>query len=376
MQVIVMIIKKYGYYLEYEFPEEVYAFSSKYVIANGSGHTNTKEFVIQAYDETGNNWINISDNLSWTGNGSTNLEEEAKLNYTNPYKRYRIYVTGIKNNDGDHGMAFGTKKFQLYGILKSDMTEQTEENMKEVALNNANIDELSLDLMLTSSDFTEKLMNNRKAIDYMIAHTGIIDKVVLSQVAMKSLGESKYGGYKVIMNDSTRSKVLNSTYIDDFNKGSVSVPKLTADTPEIIGSSYWNGSWAYYLAFDKNESTEWSSGGGVSADNTDRSKAEYLGYNFGKNVIVYQVKLKNGYENPGYRCGDFYIQGASENKEDKYEDLTSKLTAAQNDTMQSFNITTLKANQFFRILIMSNPTGYCAELYELQFYCREIPEGM
>ena len=120
-----------------------------------------------------------------------------------------------------------------------------------------------------------------------------------------------------------------------------------------------------YKAFDKNNSTAW-----YTADTT---APQYIQYNFNKTVIPYKIKIVNAKYGSSYRCKNFYIQ--SKNNNEEYSNITGNLVLLNNNSVQNFEITTMKQCQYVKMYIVDKytteklATGIC----ELQVYCREVP---
>lgn len=218
---------------------------------------------------------------------------------------------------------------------------------------------------ITNSNLLQRLMNNRDSVNYMFSNNNILEAVLNSQSGMECLGKSKYAGYIAITNDNYREKVLNSKYVEYFDKGSTTIPTLS-NNDDVIYSSI-DSNYKGYYAFDKNSSTSWFS--------SDTTSAEYIGYNFNHNVIPYKIEIVNIKRSGAYRCKEFYIQGSKDGS--SFEDLTSTLIAEQNTDTQKFNITNLKECSIIKMIINNKYTtsNLSNGISEFQVYCREIPNS-
>lgn len=114
--------KAKDYYIEYEFPQEVYALKIKYIFTNGSTFEGTRNILIQGYNEINDIWENISEELEWKGNQSTNKEDSEILDYVKAYKGYRLFVNNATYVSNSNGMLYsGLYEMQLYGVQSSEV---------------------------------------------------------------------------------------------------------------------------------------------------------------------------------------------------------------------------------------------------------------
>ena len=218
---------------------------------------------------------------------------------------------------------------------------------------------------ILNNNLLQKLMENKDSVDYMFNNNNIFEAVLNSQNAMEMMGKSKYAGYVAIINNNYRERVLKSKYVEYFDKGSTTIPTLS-DNNNVIYSSE-NNSFKGYYAFDKNDSTSWLS------ENTNSS--EYIGYNFGYNVVPYKFEIINTPIANYYRCKEFYIQGSKDGS--NFEDLTQTLIAEQNTNTQKFNITNFKECKIIKTVIKNKYTTneWSNGISEFQVYCREVPNN-
>ena len=215
-------------------------------------------------------------------------------------------------------------------------------------------------------------MNSKKAADYMFANEKIMNAVLNSEYAMRALGKSKYAGYKAIVDETLKNKILTSKYVGEFDKGSVSVPVLTSNVQQIIYSTYYPGQ-EPYEAFDGNDGTAWASNAWDIPG--------YIGYDFEKNVIVYKSEIVNCGDNAyGYRENfqtaiiQYYDNetatyvNASETKE-----LDTDMNSNNRQIIYpSGNFTSSK----WILKGLSAVGGKYLACKTLQFYAREIPNEL
>ena len=105
-----------SHYVEYEFPNEVYALKTKFSITNGSESSGTRKLVIQGFNEKNNVWENISKELSYTGNAfDLSTEQNIDLITNKPYKKFKLQFIGVGSEAGNGNILSGIRTFQLYG---------------------------------------------------------------------------------------------------------------------------------------------------------------------------------------------------------------------------------------------------------------------
>ena len=206
---------------------------------------------------------------------------------------------------------------------------------------------------IMDNNLLQKLMENEDSVNYMFSNNNILEAVLNSQSAMEYLGRSKYAGYVAIINDNYRERVLSSKFVEEFDKGSTTIPTLSNDDNVIYSSveSTYKG----YYAFDKKLSTTWYSDSSTST--------EYIGYNYRHNVIPYKIEIVNVTHAGYYRCKEFYIQGSKDNS--NFENLTSTIIAEQNTNTQKFNITNLKECSIIKMVINNKYTTITICIYFL-----------
>lgn len=308
------------------------------------------------------------------------LDKDSEIEYV---KRKNVEVGSLSYIDIGNATSIYTKlkdykyefeinsKFQLASIDGKEVERDNNTSMLSADLEKwvktlGNSEETIITVNdIIDNNLLQRLMENRNSVDYMFNNSNILDSVLNSSAAMEIMGKSKYAGYIAITNENYRKKVLNSKYVEYFDKGSITIPTLS-NNDNVIYSSTDSGYKGYY-AFDKNKDTVWYS--------RETSEAEYIGYNFKQEVIPYKVEIINIEHFGFYRCKDFYIQGA--NDDSKFETLTKVLTAQENNNIQEFEIDNIQKCKMIKMVInnkYTTSTSYSNGIAEFQVYCREIPK--
>lgn len=219
---------------------------------------------------------------------------------------------------------------------------------------------------ILNNGILSRLMNSKVSVDYMINNDEIMNAILNSENGIRELSKSEYAGYKTIMSDKWKEKLLESKYINVFDEYSKKVEILKNNTNVLYSTSYGSG-YQPYMAFDNKSNTSWCSASG------DISTG-YIGYDFKDNVMVYKVSLLNcSTDIPGseaFLTGKLqYHDGAN------WADISSTLTfGIQYQTKQNVytnaNITASK----WRLKGISSPGNKYIACRELQFYARTIPQ--
>lgn len=108
--------KALNHYVEYEFPNRVYILKAYVVMDNAATAGGQREYVIQGYDESSNEWENLSDVNNVFVSMNLPNKQIIELDYSKSYKRYRVYVTSLGNSSGIAAENSSFQIFQLYGI--------------------------------------------------------------------------------------------------------------------------------------------------------------------------------------------------------------------------------------------------------------------
>ena len=105
-----------NFYIEYEFPNEVYALKTKFSIGNRSNYTGKRRIVVQGYNEKNKTWENITDELVYSGNHAAMSEmRDINLKCEKSYKRFRLQFLSIEDSTGYAAEDSCVMIFQLYG---------------------------------------------------------------------------------------------------------------------------------------------------------------------------------------------------------------------------------------------------------------------
>ncbi len=329
------------YYLEYEFPQEVYAMQIKYIFTNASGSISTRKIVIQAYNEEKNDWEDLTEELDWTGSGTNPKEDIENLNYLKAYRRYRLYVKSGTNSTS--GKCSGLYEMQLYGIIAAGVDINSEEDIKKLLLSNSNLEKITLNHIISNKEFTKRLVDALS-----------IETVTNNEILMKNLP----GLIPII----TESDVIRSeqngviTYTD--KKGGI-----IRTNSEYSSANDWKA----WKAFDENDET-------FSCSKVDQWQYYYLEYEFPQEVYAMQIKYTFANRSGSISTRVIVIQAYNEEKND-WEDLIEELNWTGSSTNPKENIEDLKylnAYKRYRLYVKSgtnpNGSGKCSGLYNMQLY--------
>ena len=151
-------------------------------------------------------------------------------------------------------------------------------------LNYANLninDYNSIQAVLSNTNACHLLMTSNSAIDYMVTKETLLNSVVGSQTAMTELGKSDYGSSTVLKNQTAFSKIVASSYIQDFTNSRQLIPQMSSNS-STEGTAGFTGTKYYepYYAFDRSNSTSW----GTSTLGT-------LTFSFDEARYAYMIKL-------------------------------------------------------------------------------------
>ena len=330
-----------NYYLEYEFPQEVYAMQIKYIFTNISSEISTRVIVIQAYNEEKNSWEDLTEELNWTGAGANPKENIESLNYTKSYKRYRLYVKSGTNPTGS-GKCSGLYEMQFYGVIANGVNINSEEEVKKILLSNSNLEEITLNHMVTNEEFTKRL------VDALSLETVTNNETLMNNLPklIPTITES----------DVTRSE-QNGIISYTVNNGGI-IRTNSEDTREILRT---------WKAFDNNKES-------ASRSKIDQWKNYYIEYEFPQEVYAMQIRYIFTNASSGNSTRVIVIQGFNQEK-NEWEDLTKELNWSGTNTSLKEDIENMdytKSYKRYRLFVKggTNPTGSgkCSGLYEMQFY--------
>ncbi len=331
-----------NYYIEYEFPQSVYAMQIKYIFTSNGSDQGIRKMVVQAYDEEEENWRDLTQELEWRGNSNTKKEDIENLDYTKPYKRYRLYVkTASYVSHPNGGKLSGLFKMQLYGVKTKP---ETSEELKQLLLSNSNIEKITLTHMITNKEFIKRLINELS-----------IETVSNNEILMANLPSL----IPEIKETDVERKVIDEviTY-KDYRGGIIRT-----------SSEYSNGLYSAWHAFDNSTATATSS-------EIDMAANYYIEYEFPQSVYAMQIKYiftSNG-SDQGIRK---MVVQAYDEEEENWRDLTQELEWRGNSNTKKEDIENLdytKPYKRYRLYVktasyVSHPNGgKLSGLFKMQLY--------
>jgi len=329
-----------GYYIDYEFAQEVYAMQIRYVFTNGSSYQGTRTIVIEGYDEESDKWNDVSQELTWIGVDATRKEDVGILDYSKPYKRYRLYVKSATASSSYGLGCSGLYSMQLYGVNKRT---ENEEEQKQLLLANSNIDKITLSQMTTNKEFIKELINKLS-----------VQTVSNNQTLMENLP----GLIPQLSEaDVTRQEVDGIiTYTD--NKGGIT------RTP----SEHTYGIYNAWKAFDNDLGTP-------ALSKEYSAEGYYIDYEFAQEVYVMQINyiFTNGSSYDGKMT--IFIQGYDE-ENDRWIDVSQELTWTGNGNTKKEDVEILdysKPYKRYRLYVKSATASSSyglggSGLYSMQLY--------
>lgn len=210
------------------------------------------------------------------------------------------------------------------------------------------------------------LISSNNAADYMARSTNWASNVCANQTAMGYIGNNDYCADKLLANFTWLNAICNSTYMESVLN--VKVPTMTSNTApsgEAFGSTRYSTNYDYYMLFDNNITTKWSTA-------TNQITNQYIGYKFTNPVCVKEVAITNpNVGEDATRCiKTFEVQYSNDNTSwtDATGVLTNDTTLAKTNKYQIANNITAP---YWRVFIVSN-NGSTVEVnvVGLQFYGR------
>lgn len=239
-------------------------------------------------------------------------------------------------------------------------TENTYEDLQEI---------------LDDSTILEQLMDNKKAVNYMLECTDWISNICDSQFAMTSIGNNNYCAEKLLTNEEWSKAIRNSNkYGKVLN---TVVPKMTSNTEpegECIGDSTVvttinPNDWYYWKPFNRSN----------VADNAGETQStllainNYWGYDFKKPVMVQKMTFKTYiYSDSNLSLKNFKVQGSLDGN--TWTDIgafyNDVVAANASYSISFFNTIAYRA---YRIIPLDawDVRGYII-IRNAQFYGREI----
>lgn len=203
------------------------------------------------------------------------------------------------------------------------------------------------------------LIANENANDYLVRSITFATDICNNKLAMTYIGLNDYCANKLLADSTWFEAICNSAHFKEVLN--VNVPTMESNTKP-SGEAFYDSDVSDgfrtepYLAFDNNPTTTASHG-----ENTKTPK-NYIGYDFGKNVVIKKVYINN------YNRMSSAKIIASDDKKTWVDISTSFSTPA--DTEINHNISNNKGYRYYALY----PTSYSISrlvIYELQFYGRE-----
>lgn len=223
----------------------------------------------------------------------------------------------------------------------------------------------TIDDVIADTTTLNILISDNNASDYLARSTTWTNNICSNESAMTYIGLNDYCANKLLGDSTWLKAICNSTHFEKVL--TVKIPTMTSNTSpsgEAFGSPYYNNmsEYTWYKAMDKNNNTCWHASVGLST--------AQLGYDFGKQVIVKKILLKNRNDSSTTSAPKtFSLEGYNGTSYVKIQDFTNNNNNLGAETTYIVNNNDEPYSKY-RLNITSSYSSVYA-LGELQFYGRE-----
>ena len=278
---------------------------------------------------------------------------------------YQAYKVNIKNTwETGGGISCGAHEINFLGrenggvqtwLRSGGITDKTYTTLAEVLA-----DTTTLSALIASHD----------ASDYLVTAKGLIDGIVADATAMSYIGLNNYCTNTLLGDVDWCNGICNSTYFESVLN--VKVPTMTSNTTpsgQVLYSSQGSPDDGY-MAFDKNNSTQWSASQG------NFNSTEYIGYKFTTSFKALLAKYTQR-TLPGFSTNDIVVKYQGSNDNSTWIDISDSfhvcMNAPSNPLTYSTLLSVLSNYNYYRLLYVSATlnNGVYPTVAELQFYGRE-----
>lgn len=228
--------------------------------------------------------------------------------------------------------------------------------------------------VLADHETLYQLMSDDNAVDYLVRSTTWASDITADATAMKYIGRWNYCSDTLLDDSTWCTSIFNSTYFEEVLN--TKVPILAADSPNVIKSSEYGGTYMAWKAFDGSaeDGYAWFTQGNVP---------QYIGYVFSSAFKVKGLFLQNRIiaEANVVAIKDFKIQGSNDgfvSDEHDIESFTNPNTSS--GATYRTAVTDARSNtdySTYRIYISTAYDSRGMSIGELQFYGRQdVTEGL
>lgn len=222
----------------------------------------------------------------------------------------------------------------------------------------------SMSEVLADTNTLSALISDNNASDYLVRSTTWASDVCSNESAMTYIGLNDYCANKLLADSTWLEAICNSPHFEKVL--TVKIPTMTSNTApsgEAFGSQCYDNTSTYtwYKAMDKDDNTCWHSIGNLST--------AQLGYDFGKQVIVKKILLKNRNDSSTTSAPKtFSLEGYNGTSYVKIQDFTNDNNNKGAET--TYIVNNDESYSKYRLNITSSYSSSYV-LGELQFYGRE-----
>lgn len=272
------------------------------------------------------------------------------LSNTTPYRFYRLQAD---DTDGNHW--FRINELQFLGRNKGGVQTW----LRKAGITNKNY--VTLDELLADTTTVNTLLADTDAVDYLVTCNIFAKNICASSMALALVGLHNYCSNTLISDEDWAIAIANSDYAEEvFN---IHVPTMSNNTTPSGECSAYKQNADAYKAFDKLQSTCYSSGGGQVA-------GDYLQYQFPN---AKDIKIAKVFRHGDSDLKQFVIQGSNDGT--NWTNISALVTLNDYNVADKVKIVPLITNiaySYYRIQNMytASTSNYFA-IDEAQFYGRE-----
>ena len=227
----------------------------------------------------------------------------------------------------------------------------------------------TLNEVLADSTTLLALMSDDNAADYLVRSTTWASGVTANSTAMTDIGANDYCSETLLANSTWRTAICNSTYFENVLNAKVpTMTDYTTPSGEAIYSSEYiisGSTQRAYMAFDKNNSSTWSS--------STNTYPQYVGYIFDELVFACRLDFtRRDLAQYSSSTAQIKIQGSVDGSTD-WIDVTEEITQMECYTSNVVDTIVFTKNlgwyKGYRVYYISGSNSVLnATTAELQFY--------
>lgn len=269
-------------YMQYDFQKSFKPYGYEIRPYYDSGKCRTTEFKMQGSND--DTFTDISEVQTFP-NGTTSATVKTFLgNVHTSIKKVRLLVTGSQDT------YYGCNALQIYGrenggvqswLKAGGITDKTYTTLAEVLA-----DTTTLSALIASHD----------AVDYLVTAKAFIDEIVADATAMSYIGLNNYCANTLLADADWSEAIHNSSYSNSvINVKAPIMTGYTTPSGEVFASGYAGSYYPWYAFAERTSNLEcWATSG-------NQTNVGYIGYNFGRPVVITRVRWRNRNDNQANR---------------------------------------------------------------------------